>query len=77
MFRLSRPATTLCQADSSVRNSLVSKQWQSDETEWDSRFWPLGINALEMVARICPRWNSLTSWKSQIEDFQRAGRAVC
>jgi hypothetical protein len=25
-----------------------------------------------MVAQICPRWNPLTSWMRQIEDFQRA-----
>jgi hypothetical protein len=25
------------------------------------------------VAQICPRWNPLTSWMRQIEDFQRAG----
>ena len=25
-----------------------------------------------VVAQICPRWNPLTSWISQIEDFQRA-----
>jgi hypothetical protein len=30
------------------------------------------INNLEMVAQICPRWNPLTSWMRQIEDFQRA-----
>jgi hypothetical protein len=28
--------------------------------------------AKEMVAQICPRWNPLTSWMRQIEDFQRA-----
>jgi hypothetical protein len=26
----------------------------------------------EMVAQIFPRWNPLTSWMRQIEDFQRA-----
>jgi hypothetical protein len=25
-----------------------------------------------LVAQICPRWNPLTSWMRQIEDFQRA-----
>jgi len=26
----------------------------------------------KLVAQICPRWNPLTSWMRQIEDFQRA-----
>ncbi len=26
----------------------------------------------DLVAQICPRWNPLTSWMRQIEDFQRA-----
>ena len=25
-----------------------------------------------LVAQICPRWNPLTSWMRQMEDFQRA-----
>jgi hypothetical protein len=25
-----------------------------------------------LVAQICPRWNPLTSWMRQIEDFRRA-----
>ena len=36
------------------------------------RFQPFRINDLEMVAQICPRWNPLTSWMRQIEDFQSA-----
>ena len=35
-------------------------------------FRPFGINGLEMVAQIFPRWNPLTSWMRQIEEFQRA-----
>jgi hypothetical protein len=30
------------------------------------------IHERRMVAQICPRWNPLTSWMRQIEDFQRA-----
>jgi hypothetical protein len=29
-------------------------------------------NFRKMVAQIYPRWNPLTSWMRQIEDFQRA-----
>ena len=36
------------------------------------RFQSFRINDLEMVAQIFPRWNPLTSWMRQIEDFQRA-----
>jgi hypothetical protein len=36
------------------------------------RFQSFKINDLEMVAQIFPRWNPLTSWMRQIEDFQRA-----
>ena len=36
------------------------------------RFQSFRINDLEMVAQICPRWNPLTSWMRQVEDFQRA-----
>jgi hypothetical protein len=36
------------------------------------RFHPFRINDLELVAQIFPRWNPLTSWMRQIEDFQRA-----
>jgi hypothetical protein len=36
------------------------------------RFQSFRINDLELVAQICPRWNRLTSWVRQIEDFQRA-----
>ena len=36
------------------------------------RFQSFTINDLEMVAQICPRWNPLTSWMRQIEDFQTA-----
>ena len=41
-----------------------------NEVGW--RFQPFGINDLEMVAQIFPRWNPLTSWMRQIEVFQRA-----
>ena len=37
-----------------------------------SRFQSFRINDLEMVAQIFPRWNPLTSWMRQIEDFQTA-----
>jgi hypothetical protein len=37
-----------------------------------SRFLPFRIIRLELVAQIFPRWNPLTSWIRQIEDFQRA-----
>ena len=37
-----------------------------------SDFQPCRINDLETVAQICPRWNPLTSWIRQIEDFQKA-----
>ena len=30
------------------------------------------IHERRMVAQILPRWNPLTSWMRQIEDFQRA-----
>ena len=30
------------------------------------------IHERRMVAQIFPRWNPLTSWMRQIEDFQRA-----
>ena len=51
--------------------------WDAQEravrlTVWGWRFQPFRINDLEMVAQICPRWNPLTSWMRQIEDFQRA-----
>jgi hypothetical protein len=36
------------------------------------RFKSFIISDLEMVAQIFPRWNPLTSWMRQIEDFQRA-----
>ena len=36
------------------------------------RFKAFIINDLELVAQIFPRWNPLTSWMRQIEDFQRA-----
>ena len=36
------------------------------------RFKSFRINDLEMVTQIFPRWNPLTSWMRQIEDFQRA-----
>jgi hypothetical protein len=36
------------------------------------RFQAFRINDLELVAQIFPRWNPLTSWMRQIEDFQRA-----
>jgi hypothetical protein len=35
-------------------------------------FHPFRNSNLEMVAQIFPRWNPLTSWMRQIEDFQRA-----
>jgi hypothetical protein len=35
-------------------------------------FQPFRFNGLELVAQICPRWNPLTSWMRQIDDFQRA-----
>ena len=41
-------------------------------TEWVRHFQPFRINDLELVAQICPRWNPLTSWMRQIEDFQKA-----
>jgi hypothetical protein len=59
------------------RARLQDRQMQVDlrrgsikEVGW--RFQSFGINDLEMVAQICPRWNPLTSWMRQIEDFQRA-----
>jgi hypothetical protein len=36
------------------------------------RFQSFKINDLEMVDQIFPRWNPLTSWMRQIEDFQMA-----
>ena len=33
---------------------------------------PLDGSNENLVAQICPRWNPLTSWMRQIEDFQRA-----
>ncbi len=33
---------------------------------------PIGDENRRMVAQIFPRWNPLTSWMRQIEDFQRA-----
>jgi hypothetical protein len=30
------------------------------------------VHERRMVAQIFPRWNPLTSWMRQIEDFQRA-----
>ena len=41
-----------------------------NEVGW--RFQPSRISDLELVAQIFPRWNPLTSWMRQIEDFQRA-----
>ena len=41
-----------------------------NEVGW--RFQSFRINGLELVAQIFPRWNPLTSWMRQIEDFQRA-----
>ena len=35
-----------------------------------------GINDLELVAQICPRWNLLTSWMRQVEAFQRTARRL-
>ena len=40
-----------------------------NEVGW--RFQPFRINGLELVAQICPRWNPLTSWMRQLEDFHR------
>ena len=40
--------------------------------EVGGRFQSCRINDLELVDLICPRWNPLTSWMRQIEDFQRA-----
>jgi hypothetical protein len=40
--------------------------------KWVGDFIRLKINDLALVAQICPRWNPLTSWMRQIEDFQRA-----
>jgi hypothetical protein len=37
-----------------------------------AQFQSFRINDLKLVAQICPRWNPLTSWMRQIEDFQRA-----
>jgi hypothetical protein len=33
---------------------------------------PLDASNENLVAQICPRWNPLTSWMRQIDDFQRA-----
>jgi hypothetical protein len=41
-----------------------------NEVGW--RFQSFKINDLGLVAQIFPRWNPLTSWMRQIEDFQRA-----
>jgi len=41
-----------------------------------SDFQPFRINDLELVPHIFPRWNPLTSWMRQIEDFQRAAKAM-
>jgi hypothetical protein len=41
-----------------------------NEVGW--RFQPFRINDLGLLAQIFPRWNPLTSWMRQIEDFQRA-----
>ena len=49
-----------------------SPQQPGSINEVGLRFQPCRINDLELVAQICPRWNPLTSWMRQIEDFQRA-----
>ena len=33
---------------------------------------PVSDEKKELVAQIFPRWNPLTSWMRQIEEFQRA-----
>ena len=36
------------------------------------RFQSSGINDLEMVAQICPRWNRLQPWFELVEAFKDA-----
>jgi hypothetical protein len=54
----------------SIRRGVVGLSGSTDGV--GSKCQPFSINNLELVDLIFPRWNPLTSWMRQIEDFQRA-----
>jgi hypothetical protein len=55
-----------------VHNGALQARTSGSTNCVGRRFRSFRISNLEMVAQIFPRWNPLTSWMRQIEDFQRA-----
>jgi hypothetical protein len=63
-----------CSGDRCTKDRAQQPQRSSSGSIYGvgGRFQSFKINDLEMVAQILPRWNPLTSWMRQIEDFQKA-----
>jgi len=80
-LRRTRPRSLIRLADTDDDDAIVVIDFQQLlglQTGYRFDIWigsdrkSLEIKRLELVAQIFPRWNPLTSWMRQIEDFQRA-----